>query len=219
MRLSVLIGLLLCLLPGNARAQAPDADAYAKERLTTIARTNWPKATAALAAADEHAKAGRHDAARGRYRAARASAEVVRDTFQEFLGPSPHLGTFVVPLTADGAKTASATNLLATALETVALAKDKEAALASGAKAEVDADRAAAIASLKGDRKKVFESHGKILPASWEGSTATSTKKKLDALSTSATWDYVWSTPCTITYRWKGNKLAKTEHQPAGCKP
>ena len=44
-------------------------------------------------------------------------------------------------------------------------------------------------------------------------------KKKLDRSRHERDRDYVWSTPCAITYRFKGNKLAKTEHEPAGCKP
>jgi len=207
----------LCAVSGIAYAEDPDA--YHKGRLTEIAKTNWPRVIENLDRAEAFVKAGKIEDARSRYRGVKQGAEVVQATFDEILTAAPHLRDFSVPISADGKYTSAAAKVLKAATDAIKIATEKEAALAQRVAAESGAAKDAAIKSLAGDRKKVFEQRGRSLPRAWDGSTSTSPKTYFGTLKTSAYWLYEWTNGCAMTYRFKGNKLIKTETKPAGCTP
>jgi len=138
-------------------------------------------------------KAGKIEDARSRYRGVMQGAEVVQRNFEEFLTAAPHLRDFSVPISADGKYTSPAANVLKAAKDAIQIATEKEAALAQGGDAESSAAKAAAIRSLAGDRKKIFEQRGRSLPRAWDGSTSTSPKTYFGTLKTSAYWLYEWT--------------------------
>jgi hypothetical protein len=214
--MKIIMLLLLVTLMSSAHAQGTDPDGYGRERLTTLARTNWPRVITALAEADKAVKSKKLAEARRYYRAARGSAEVVRDSFRELLQQAPHLGTFGVPVTADGKTVSPARDLLEAATKAIQLCMDKDAELAAGANREVDAKVASAVAALRGDRKRAYQEY-KRLPTAWDGSTYNAVDRKLASLVTSAYWVYGTNT-CTLTYRFAKDKLVRIDREPLGCR-
>lgn len=199
----------------TTRKQKTAASAVDSQRyMTELAEKNYGEGVGDLADARKLVKAGKLTDAVEQYDYAVQRLGVITANFTKILDKDSSLGTFEVP-TGTAKPTWSARKMLDGATKMIADATVERDALKEKA-AKQDAEAEARLAkSLKGDRAQLYRERG--FPTWYDGANTVGMDGRNKAALTSPYWRYDSSSGCKTTFRFKGNKLATTSHEPAGC--